>query len=30
VLVIVKFGWLREKVEINLDEEEEGHVSQFI
>jgi hypothetical protein len=29
VLVIVKFGWLREKVEINLDEEE-GHVSQFI
>jgi hypothetical protein len=30
VLVTVKFGWLREKVEMNLDEEEEGHVSPFV
>jgi hypothetical protein len=30
VLVTVKFGWLREKVEMNLDDEEEGHVSPFV
>jgi hypothetical protein len=28
--VTVKFGWMREKVEMNLDEEEEGHVSPFV
>jgi hypothetical protein len=30
VLVTVKFGWLREKVKTNLDEEEEGHISPFV
>ena len=29
-LVTVKFGWLREKGKMNLDEEEEGHVSSFV